>query len=58
MENTILTESEESQLVKVFNLLNTSHRSNQTERINEVQEELLSMNENLLSFIKVLIKGL
>ena len=58
MENIMLTETEESQLIRVFNLLNISHSDNDTERIFKAQDELLSMNNNILSSIKLMIKGL
>ena len=59
MENIRLTQNEENYLSRLFNLLENTHNSQNTELINSSREELNLMSENNdLSFIRLMIKGL
>ena len=53
-----LTINEEEELIKLFSLLKDTHSARRTEMVKNAREELSSVTSNILSLIKIVIKGL
>ena len=58
MEKIILTQNEEKSLIQIFSLLKDTHSARKTETVNDARDELNTLQKDIISFIKLIIKGL
>ena len=58
MEKIILTQNEEKSLIQIFSLLKDTHSARKTETVNDARDELNTLQKDIISFTKLIIKGL